>query len=170
MGGRILREYAAEHRSLGAAVFRKKHDEPVLVLEDATDVDDDRVFNTEVAAIDEVARGGGGVRAQQVFRIAKRAGGVFRDRIGVGRAPNADVCIPLRHVSKYHAYFTAAENGWTLTDAGSKNGTEVSGRPLDPKATARLEDGSEVRLGPYRFRFYGPDAFALLVARRAAVG
>ena len=169
MSGRTLRDYAEEYRALGPDRFREKHRRPVLVLDEIPDEedDDDRGFHTEVVGRDELARGAG-PRREDVFVVQKRAGGAFRDRVGVGRAQNADVCVPLRHVSKYHAYLMERDvGGYTITDAGSKNGTEVGGRLLDPRESEPLSDGDLIRLGPYRFRFYGAEAFAALVARRA---
>lgn len=169
MGGRTLRDYADEWRASGAEAFRRKHDSPVLVLREAADDEEDAAFHTEVISARELGRPlTPRPRSEEVFVVQKRVGGVFQDRIGVGRAKNADVSLPLRHVSKYHAYFMETDDGgWSLTDAGSKNGTEVEGRLLDPKESERLEDGSDVRFGPYLFKFYGPDAFATLIARRA---
>ena len=169
MSGRTLRDYAEEYRTLGADRFRQKHRRPVLVLDETPEdeEEDERVFHTEVVGRDELARGGG-PRREEVFVVQKRAGGAFADRVGVGRAQNADVCVPLRHISKYHAYFMERDvGGYTITDAGSKNGTEVGGRLLDPRESEPVDDGDEIALGPYRFRFYGPEAFAALVARRA---
>ncbi len=108
--------------------------------------------------------------AGEVLMIVKREGSPFPERIGVGRARNADVCILLPKISKYHAFFTkGADEKYTLTDAGSKNGTSVEGRKLDEKVPVTLESGCEVCFGPYRFTFYTAEGFAGMVSRRAAL-
>jgi hypothetical protein len=106
----------------------------------------------------------------EVLLVTKRQGAPFQERIGVGRARNADICILLPKVSKYHAFFTRKEGGaYTLTDAGSKNGTFVEGRPLAEKVAAPLADGNEILFGPYRFTFYTPEGFLSIVGRRASL-
>jgi hypothetical protein len=97
----------------------------------------------------------------RVFLVRKRAGGAFADRIGIGRATNADVSVPLATVSKYHAYFTVPEDlgaGYVLTDAGSTNGTFVDGRRLEDRESAPVRTGTQILLGPHRFVFFSAAA------------
>jgi pSer/pThr/pTyr-binding forkhead associated (FHA) protein len=101
--------------------------------------------------------------------VRKRSGGAFPERIGLGRAPNVDIRLPLAQVSKYHAFFTSSEDVWTITDAGSRNGTSVNDRLIDPKVGVRLENGFEVGIGPHRLAFYTPCGFKDLLERRASV-
>ena len=57
----------------------------------------------------------------------------------IGREPDCDIIIPDRQVSRYHARLTPDENGITLEDLGSKNGTFVNGAAvIDP---VLLQDG-----------------------------
>src|SRR5947209_1619727 len=37
-----------------------------------------------------------------VFAIAKRPGGIFQDRVAVGRTRNTDICLPFPKISKLH--------------------------------------------------------------------
>ncbi len=97
----------------------------------------------------------------QVFLVQKRRGGAFANRIGIGRAANADISIPLATVSKYHAYFTVPEDlslGYVLSDAGSTNGTYVDNQQLHGKESAQVRTGTQILLGPHRFVFFSAQA------------
>lgn len=65
-------------------------------------------------------------------------------RMTVGRAPDNDVHLDDRTVSRYHAVLTEREGEWHLTDLGSNNGTLVNGQPV---VTSRLEHLDEIHLG-----------------------
>lgn len=96
----------------------------------------------------------------RVYPIRKRPGGAFQDRIGIGRASNADISIPLPAVSKYHAYFAipdAPDGEYFITDAGSKNGTTVDGEKLAAKTPRAITDGAIIRIGPYPLTFHTPE-------------
>jgi DNA-binding response OmpR family regulator len=71
------------------------------------------------------------------------------DRITVGRTRENDVVIRHLHVSKLHAYFRTRAEGVDLVDAGSRNGTWVSGQLLTANGPASpvLASGDEVRFG-----------------------
>ena len=62
-----------------------------------------------------------------------------------------------RRISTFHAYFTEA-GGFTLSDAGSRNGTWVSGRLLIPKGPPSqvLVSGDSVRFAQLEFTFMSP--------------
>lgn len=49
----------------------------------------------------------------------------------VGRDPDCDVVADDDRVSRRHAVLSSDGSGWSLTDAGSKNGTQVGGLPVD---------------------------------------
>lgn len=108
------------------------------------------------------------VTVGQVWVLKKRESGAFQDRIGIGRARNVDVLIPLAEVSKYHAYFERDNTGnWSVTDAGSRNGTQANGKVLVPRIPYPIKDGSEICFGPCRFEFRTAEGFVELVNRRA---
>ncbi|MFW5920210.1 MAG: FHA domain-containing protein [Polyangiales bacterium] len=185
-----LQRFVEEHRAQGAEAFRRRHDDPVLVREDSGPdwEDDDRSYQTGFMAREELRRTTRqSLRAilgdqdeddapsdpaqpavNEVYVVAKREGAPFQDRIGIGRAPNTDVCIPLSRISKYHAFVTREDGRYYITDAGSKNGTTVAGETIEAKQPANIPDGARVHIGPYPFRFYTPDGFERLVASRAA--
>ncbi|MDB4985094.1 MAG: phosphopeptide-binding protein [Myxococcaceae bacterium] len=102
-----------------------------------------------------------------VFRIAKRPGNAF-DHISVGRAANVDVVLPLLRISKFHAYFNCDASGqYTLSDAGSTNGTWIGAQLLPARTPEALDDGARIRLGPYYFTFATASGFERMVRNRA---
>lgn len=73
-----------------------------------------------------------------------------RKELLIGRAPEADICIPDRHVSQRHARFMVSPEGVVFVqDLGSTNGTYVNVEKVTQRA---LRDGDEVLLLPdHRF-------------------
>lgn len=69
----------------------------------------------------------------------------------IGRDPDAAVWIDSATVSRHHARIVVTDEGATLEDLGSKNGTFLRGRRLD--SPARVEDGDEFLVGSVRVRF-----------------
>jgi hypothetical protein len=107
-----------------------------------------------------------------VYPIAKRPGGPFPDRIGVGRSRTADISLRLSSVSKYHAYFSfdEREKRWMLWDARSRNGTSVGQNRLSPGAGAPLENGVDLHFGEDSFLFFTDEGFTKLVQTLAQSG
>lgn len=174
-------QYVDELRTLGPAKFASVYTDPMLLLRDLGEEDEeDPAFHTAFMSRDAMAEALASPGAQEapkrslqigaVVRIHKREGGVFADRIGVGRARNADVPLALARISKYHAYFSRdAAGGWSVTDAGSTNGTFVDGVRVQERLPARISNGQEVAFGPYRFAFYLAEGFLEIVKRRVAL-
>jgi hypothetical protein len=183
MSGRPLAEHVDLLLSEGSEAFRASHRHPVLVGITSSAEDEQSDFHTAIirpdalTAIRAAASSGRsrptaavGPLAAEVHEIKKKGDRPFHGQIGVGRARNVDVCLPLARLSKYHGYFSELEGGgYAFTDTGSTNGTLVDGTRLERKVTSPLRDGVEIQLGPYRFVFYGPDAFCDLVTRKAQV-
>ena len=93
-----------------------------------------------------------GSLAKTEIRLPSRAGGV----VVVGREKPADVCLPIGTVSAAHARFECDEDGRVfVSDMGSRNGTEVDGRPVPPGGPRfELSAGDVVTLGdPHLARF-----------------
>lgn len=166
-----------ERRGRGAFLVEFPH--PVLVARENLETETEASFHTAfmsrsqfLAEMQKTAAGGADerpqIRAGEVRLVRKAAGAAFADRVGVGRARNADVWLPNPRVSKYHAYFSGTpEAGYTLTDADSRNGTWVDGVQLAPRTPVPLAEGSEVVFGPHRFTFYTPMGFCENIGRRA---
>lgn len=54
-------------------------------------------------------------------------------------------------ISHLHAVLTATEEGWSLTDPGSTNGTTIntSNAPIEPFAAVAVGDGDRIHLGAW---------------------
>lgn len=89
-----------------------------------------------------------------VFILKKAPDARFADTILIGRAASNDVCINHSSISKLHARVRLLENsGYEITDAGSRNGTEVSEVLLSGENAAALTDGSSIVIGACSFQF-----------------
>jgi hypothetical protein len=111
---------------------------------------------------DDLSTGGLG----EVRPLIKRSTAVaFQTRIGIGRGAGVDLSFPHPGMSKYHAYFEQdAQGRWTVTDAGSKNGTAVNGEQLKNGVPRALEEGDRLHFGKVGFLFYTSEGFVRLVA------
>ena len=74
----------------------------------------------------------------------------------LGRTEETAVWIDSADVSRRHARIAVREDGATIEDLGSKNGTYVNGARVS--RSHRLSDGDEIRLGSARilFRSFSP--------------
>jgi hypothetical protein len=89
-----------------------------------------------------IVRSGGG-RAGEAYVLE-------RDRLTIGRSPDADIFLDDVTVSRRHAVLTRKGRGFAVEDLGSLNGTFVNRRRVDAKT---LEDGDEVQIGKYKLTF-----------------
>lgn len=69
----------------------------------------------------------------------------------IGRDPDAAVFLDSPRVSRRHAVLHLRNGEASLQDLGSKNGTSVSGRPVN--GTAQLTDGDVIRIGVVELTF-----------------
>jgi DNA-binding response OmpR family regulator len=67
------------------------------------------------------------------------------ERAVLGRAPECDIVIEGRLISRQHAAITRRGAAYTIEDLGSHNGTSVNGQPLRGPWT--LRDGDRIELG-----------------------
>ncbi|MCR9164169.1 MAG: FHA domain-containing protein [Nannocystaceae bacterium] len=152
MALRTLADYLSLYRRSSGRGFLPPHAHPFLV---GRRVDlAQREFQTAVISLDDVV--GGSLREQVpldaiVLPVVKRPDGAFPGRVGVGRVSTVDIRIPSAEVSKYHAYFSCDADGWTLTDASSRNGTWVDGERLMPGRPVALWDGACVQFANESF-------------------
>jgi FHA domain len=82
------------------------------------------------------------------LRKRQGADAAFMDRISVGRARNKDIVLRHSSVSKFHAWFESDGSGECfVSDAGSKNATQLNGSPLLPRSRTKIEPGDVLRFG-----------------------
>ena len=66
-------------------------------------------------------------------------------------------------VSRLHAYVKRAGEAWSVTDAGSKNGSWLRGIALEPRKESALPASAVMRFGEVDVTFYlARDLFAVL--------
>jgi ABC transport system ATP-binding/permease protein len=88
----------------------------------------------------------------------------------IGRGTDADIPVESPEVSRRHAALLRADDGCYLCDLGSKNGTWVDGRRLEPEEWAPLLGGESVRFGPAEFRYDDGDLLPPSEKRPGAIG
>lgn len=73
------------------------------------------------------------------------------DEVSSGRHPNSDIFLDDVTVSRRHAVFARAGEGYLVRDVGSLNGTYVNRERIDE---AVLHQGDEVQIGKFRLVYY----------------
>ena len=73
------------------------------------------------------------------------------DRTTAGRHPDSEIFLDDVTVSRRHAEFLRASDGFHVRDVGSLNGTYVNRQRVDD---ALLGSGDEVQIGKYRMTFH----------------
>ena len=73
--------------------------------------------------------------------------------IRIGRGREADLQLPDRSVSRFHARIYRFGNRYFLADMSSRNGTHINGKPV---TQLPLDDGQTFTIGPYRIHFLWP--------------
>ncbi len=161
-----LERYVAMARDLKRAQFVAAHAYPFLVhvaagarLED-NPWEEKFAFSTEVGdhegeddEDDDVASDAPRTARVIVAPVRKREGGLFAQRIGVGRARNCDVVLRFPSVSKLHAQFLVNGAEWSLMDVDSANGTTLNGAGLVPYKAIPVKIGDRLRLGEIEVEF-----------------
>ena len=75
----------------------------------------------------------------------------------IGRAPDCDIVIPDRQVSRRHARLIESPDGFLLEDLASKNGTYINGQRIT--LPTLLRDGDEVQVAlAQKFYFLSSEA------------
>ncbi len=90
-----------------------------------------------------VIRAGGG-RVGESFAVD-------RERMSIGRRPDAEVFLDDVTVSRDHALLIRRGEAFYLDDMGSLNGTYVNRSRIESQ---RLEEGDEVQIGKYKLTFH----------------
>jgi pSer/pThr/pTyr-binding forkhead associated (FHA) protein len=89
-----------------------------------------------------VVRSGGGRAGEHFIPTGERT--------TIGRSPECDIFLDDVTVSRRHAVLRRADDGFTIEDLGSLNGTFVNRRRIE---SAKLADGDELQIGKYRLTF-----------------
>jgi len=71
--------------------------------------------------------------------------------VTTGRGPESDIFLDDVTVSRKHAVFSREEQGFSVRDVGSLNGTYVNKERIDQGA---LRTGDEVQIGKFRLVYY----------------
>lgn len=70
--------------------------------------------------------------------------------VTIGRAPDCDVTLHDHLLSRRHCRLSHTDDGWVVSDLGSKNGTVMHGEPVTQYA---LRDGDTFVIGRVKVRF-----------------
>jgi pSer/pThr/pTyr-binding forkhead associated (FHA) protein len=68
----------------------------------------------------------------------------------IGRGTSTHLRVPDESISREHAVILLENDGYTLEDLQSTNGTQVNGKRV---RSARLGEGDEILIGQTRMRF-----------------
>ena len=116
-----------------------------------SEISSDRQLNpVDAAAVDALPVGS----ALLVVQRGPGAGSRFlldKDVTTAGRHADSEIFLDDVTVSRRHATFTREGDGFTVSDAGSLNGTYVNRDRID---TVVLKDTDEVQIGKYRLVFF----------------
>jgi hypothetical protein len=107
-------------------------------------------LDAEVHISPEELEGGRGVL---IVKRGPNAGSKFfldEDKVIVGRHPDSDIFLDDITVSRRHAEITRTGERFSLSDAGSLNGTYVNRERVED---ATLETGDEIQVGKFKLVF-----------------
>lgn len=83
-----------------------------------------------------------------------------KKEISIGRAPDNDISLPLRSISRKHALIVEQESDFHIEDLESSSGTYVNRQSLEPGRSRRLASGDEVLIFPYVLRVHLQELWA----------
>lgn len=160
-GTELITDIILSHGDLDVARFREEYEHPFLVVETGDFRLSTGEFRTILADSGELPKASGRAKELRYYRVHKSKRNEFSDMITVGRTLNNDVVVDIASVSKFHAYFRNEGDGvYSLTDAGSMNGTFIEGRRLEPHEKVVLEDSTIIHVSPdARLRFLYSEGF-----------
>jgi hypothetical protein len=92
----------------------------------------------------------------QSLAIALKAKDGSSEQVVLGRGEQSDIVLNDGTLSSLHLVFMRGPGGWTVRDAGSKNGTTLEGVALQPGQPKPLLSGARLRAGSVVLRYYAP--------------
>lgn len=143
-----FRDFAAENAHLDATSFAQAHPEPHLIVRFPRPDrgSEESSFLTRALTVEEI-KAGRPADGEWIVPVAKRPGSnAFATMVTIGRAGNNDVVLQHSSVSKFHAYLRHMGSSWTVSDAGSRNGTLLDERKLPPERSFPLHSGAKIVL------------------------
>lgn len=156
-------------RADAAGAKSRLGDRAVLVYEPPAEPEDESTaaqyrYRT-VSGVTPTTFGGG---EPLVFLLAKTRDNAFVRRVTVGRTSNNDLPVDDGSVSRFHAWFQRDEETgpWFVVDAGSKNGTKVNGRALEPRRPFELAAGMRIRIGHVDLSYFDAGGFLAMLKKR----
>jgi pSer/pThr/pTyr-binding forkhead associated (FHA) protein len=96
----------------------------------------------------------------QALLLVKRgpnAGSTFllkEDETTVGRDPGSAIFLDDVTVSRRHAIVRRGDDGWSVVDSGSLNGTYVNGEQVDE---SKLATSDELQIGKFKLTFFAAE-------------
>jgi hypothetical protein len=166
MPAQYLDEFIRELRRDGDANFRARHAAPVIIVTRA----EGELIGGESGETTVMAETSGWRMPQvsllnRVFSVGR--GAFEKDNpMVLGRNEKvADIVIPDDSISKRHCLFERKPEGWTITDCGSTNGTEIGEIELAPNKPHVLKGGETLTMGNFSFLFHTADGFLMYLKR-----
>ena len=93
----------------------------------------------------------------QEGQLAGKRWSLNKSEFVVGRGEDCEVVLPDRQVSRRHFRIVRDEDGYSVEDLGSKNGTYVNGAAV--RGSVQLQDGDEIQVAlSVRLLFVGAEA------------
>jgi pSer/pThr/pTyr-binding forkhead associated (FHA) protein len=159
--------YIADPAKVEVALARR----PVLLYEPSVALDgsigeeddDDLDFHTQSGLSPPSV---GGLEPLAVV-VEKTKDNAFQRRVTIGRTQNNDIVLDDPSVSRFHCWLHEETAGWNVSDAGSRNGTSVSGRRLSPKMPMGLSNGTRLKVGSVELQFHTAQGFLDVLKKRS---
>lgn len=77
---------------------------------------------------------------------------LVKEEYAIGRSPECDIVLHAPAVSRSHAHLTHLEEGWVISDLGSRSGTYINDRQI--VRDQLLYDGDRIMLGGVTLTYY----------------
>ncbi len=162
--GRPLDGFAHDARLLSPEAFEERHGGAFLLLASVRPRAGQDSYSTQLELVgDDEGAERTGALSTLVYPLRSSV-----HVVTLGRAPDNDVVIPDRSVSRRHAFLKRGpQGGFQMLDAGSSNGTTINGASVLAKGSgppSPLRSGDTVKLGGLEFTFVDAGAFQQFAA------